>query len=51
MFTITGVCCTLMDKAMQTFNSNPPQNHLDETTPPSGHQWERMNNAKKQKFI
>jgi hypothetical protein len=40
-----------MGKAMQTFNSNPPQNHLDETTLPSGHQWETMNNAKKRKFI
>ena len=39
---------TLMDKAIQTFNSN--QNHLDETIPlPS--QWETMDDIKKRKFL
>jgi hypothetical protein len=41
---------TLMDKAIQTFNSNPPHNHLHETIPlPS--QWEMLDDAKKRKFL
>jgi superfamily II DNA helicase RecQ len=42
---------TLMVKAIQTFNSSPPQNHLDETIRlPS--QWETMvDNKKRKKFL
>jgi hypothetical protein len=41
---------SLMGKAMETYKSNPPQNHLHQTTP-LPIQWETMGDSKKRKFL